>query len=182
MATTDAEVVLAAVATTPGARLWCLGDPHQAQAVRAGGLGVELARLGERGHPAPALTENRRQLESGERQALARYRAGLVYLSGGNPGYLADTLRGSAVLKAMMDAWAAGAALAGCSAGAMALTAIAEDVTARRVRPGLGLLPHLSLICHFGRPEECWPGTRRRREQALLPGQVLVGLEEAGPS
>ena len=46
VATADAEIVHAAVAATPGARLWCLGDPHQAQAVRAGGLGTELARLG----------------------------------------------------------------------------------------------------------------------------------------
>jgi ATP-dependent exoDNAse (exonuclease V) alpha subunit len=82
VATTDAEIVLAAVAATPDACLWCLGDPHQAQAVRAGGLGAELARLGQEGWiPVPALTENRRQLEPGERQALAHYRAGLVATS-----------------------------------------------------------------------------------------------------
>jgi conjugative relaxase-like TrwC/TraI family protein len=63
VATTDAEIVLQAVAVTPGASLWCLGDPHQAQSVRAGGLGAELARLGTDGDiPAPQLTENRRQL------------------------------------------------------------------------------------------------------------------------
>lgn len=82
VATTDAEIVLAAVAGTPAACLWCLGDPHQAQAVRAGGLGAELARLGQEGWiPVPALIENRRQLEQGERQALAHYRAGLVATS-----------------------------------------------------------------------------------------------------
>jgi conjugative relaxase-like TrwC/TraI family protein len=82
VATADAEIVLAAVAATPGARLWCLGDPHQAQAVRAGGLGAELARLGAEGRiPAPALTENRRQLEPAERAALAHYRAGHLALS-----------------------------------------------------------------------------------------------------
>ena len=31
--------------------------------------------------------------------------AGLVYLSGGNPGYLADTLRDTAVLEAIRAAW-----------------------------------------------------------------------------
>ena len=45
VATSDAETILAAVAATPGATLWCLGDPHQAQAVRAGGLAQELAHL-----------------------------------------------------------------------------------------------------------------------------------------
>ncbi|HEY8730078.1 MAG TPA: Type 1 glutamine amidotransferase-like domain-containing protein, partial [Acidothermaceae bacterium] len=47
--------------------------------------------------------------------------AGLVYLSGGNPAYLADTLRDTAVLRAIVAAHLGGAALAGCSAGAMAL-------------------------------------------------------------
>src|SRR5438270_2407366 len=82
VATSDAEIVLSAVAATPTASLWCLGDPHQAQAVRAGGLGAELARLGANGRlPAPELTENRRQLEPAERQALARFRSGLVAAS-----------------------------------------------------------------------------------------------------
>ncbi len=82
VATADAEIVLDAVVATPGAVLWCLGDPHQAQAVRAGGLGAEVDRLGQDGSiPAPALTENRRQLEPAERQALAHYRAGLIATS-----------------------------------------------------------------------------------------------------
>src|SRR5207244_13300608 len=69
VATADAETVLAAVAATPGARLWCLGDPYQAQAVRAGGLGTELARLGDEGRiPAPQLTQNRSHIEAAERQ------------------------------------------------------------------------------------------------------------------
>ncbi|MGH9002745.1 MAG: AAA family ATPase, partial [Acidimicrobiia bacterium] len=82
VATSDAEIILASVAATPGAALWCLGDPHQAQAVRAGGLAHELAHLADKGQfPAPELTENRRQLEPAERQALARYRSGLVATS-----------------------------------------------------------------------------------------------------
>jgi hypothetical protein len=82
VATADAEIILAAVAATPGARLWCLGDPHQAQPVRAGGLGDEIARLGQQGRiPAPALTVNRRQEDPAEQTALARYRSGLVATS-----------------------------------------------------------------------------------------------------
>ena len=48
--------------------------------------------------------------------------AGLVYLSGGNPQFLARTLRGTRVWAAIEAAWRSGAALAGCSAGAIALT------------------------------------------------------------
>jgi conjugative relaxase-like TrwC/TraI family protein len=82
VATADAEVVLAAVGAAPAARLWCLGDPHQAQAVRAGGLGTELVRLGAEGRiPAPQLTENRRQQAAAERQALTQYRAGHIAVS-----------------------------------------------------------------------------------------------------
>jgi conjugative relaxase-like TrwC/TraI family protein len=82
VATADAEIVLAAVTGTPGALLWCLGDPHQAQSVRAGGIGTELTRLGDQGHiPSPQLTTNRRQLESAEREALAHYRTGRIALS-----------------------------------------------------------------------------------------------------
>ena len=82
VATCDAEIVLDAVVGTAGARLWCLGDPHQAQPVRAGGLGGEIARLGKAGRiPAPALTINRRQEDPAEQRALARYRSGLVATS-----------------------------------------------------------------------------------------------------
>lgn len=47
--------------------------------------------------------------------------AGLIYLSGGNPGFLARTLVGTLVWQAIEREWRQGAALAGCSAGAMAL-------------------------------------------------------------
>ena len=47
--------------------------------------------------------------------------AGLVYIAGGDPGFVVEMLRASAVWKAIASAWRAGAALAGSSAGAMAL-------------------------------------------------------------
>ena len=50
--------------------------------VPAAGLGAEIARLGHEGRiPAPQWTENRRQLEPAERDALAHYRAGHVAAS-----------------------------------------------------------------------------------------------------
>ncbi|MGI8984457.1 MAG: MobF family relaxase [Acidimicrobiales bacterium] len=77
VATRDAVVVLGAVVNTPGAQLWCLGDPRQSQAVGAGGLGAELSRLGKEGTiPAPALVVNRRQRDALDRMALAELRAG----------------------------------------------------------------------------------------------------------
>lgn len=79
--------------------------------------------------------------------------AGLVYLSGGHPAYLASTLRHSAVWAAVVEAWQNGAALAGCSAGAMAMAAWVPSLRApaREPVPGLGLLPHVRVIPHFDR-------------------------------
>ncbi|MDP9389693.1 MAG: relaxase domain-containing protein, partial [Actinomycetota bacterium] len=77
VSTRDAATVLAAVAATPGAQLWCLGDPRQSQAVGAGGLAAEVARLGaESAIPAPVLVVNRRQRHVADQAALAELRAG----------------------------------------------------------------------------------------------------------
>ena len=77
--------------------------------------------------------------------------AGLVYLSGGHPAFLADTLRDTAVWSAIVTAWQEGAALAGCSAGAMAMTSWVPTFRGPRQEgtPGLGLLPHMRVIPHF---------------------------------
>jgi len=77
VSTRDAATVLEAVAATPGASLWCLGDPRQAPAVGAGGLAAEVTMLGAQGAiVAPALRTNRRQRERADREALAELRAG----------------------------------------------------------------------------------------------------------
>ena len=148
VATADAETVLAAVAATSDARLWCLGDPHQAQAVRAGGLGTELARLGDEGRiPSPQLTENRRQLEAAERRALASYRAGHIALSQAirsQHGWEHDLGSPHATREALADAVAADVAIHG-PAGVVALAvahADCEDL-ADRIRQRLHDAGHI---------------------------------------
>lgn len=75
---------------------------------------------------------------------------GLVYLSGGNPGFLVETLRGTALAAAIAAAWRGGAALAGCSAGAMALGA--TTLTLRGpTQDGLGLAGAIAVVPHFDR-------------------------------
>jgi len=77
VATRDAAVITNAVAATPGAEVWWVGDARQAQAVAAAGLASHLETLADAGTiPAARLTVNRRQHDPAERQALARYRAG----------------------------------------------------------------------------------------------------------
>src|ERR1700677_975223 len=77
--------------------------------------------------------------------------AGLIYLSGGDPNYLADALRDTLVWRTIEDTWRAGAALAGCSAGAMALGSWIPSLRHPRKgsSPGLGLLEHMGIVPHF---------------------------------
>lgn len=77
--------------------------------------------------------------------------AGLIYLSGGNPNYLADALRDSLVWRAIEATWRDGSALAGCSAGAMALGSWIPSLRhpRRGSTAGLGLLAHLGIVPHF---------------------------------
>lgn len=77
--------------------------------------------------------------------------AGLIYLSGGNPNYLADVLRDSLVWRAIEATWRSGSALAGCSAGAMALGSWIPSLRhpRRGSTAGLGLLAHLGIVPHF---------------------------------
>jgi len=79
-----------------------------------------------------------------------------------------------------MAALNAGAALAGCSAGAMAMTAFAPYVREldRAPEPGLGVLPGWQVLPHFDRFQE-WEPTIVERSLAALPvGIRLLGIDE----
>jgi cyanophycinase len=106
--------------------------------------------------------------------------AGLVYLSGGNPAFLAATLRDTAVWTAVVAAWRAGAALAGCSAGAMALSASLPDVRHpwRPALPGLGVVPMVEVLPHFDAFAARMPDLVLRRVAGTPPGVRLVGIDE----
>jgi cyanophycinase len=105
--------------------------------------------------------------------------AGLIYLSGGNPSFLAETLRDSAVWKAIVEAWRGGAALAGCSAGAMAFASHVPSLRHPRAGvDGLGLLPHLRVIPHFDAFVGRFPDLLTRALIPHDPGATVVGVDE----
>jgi len=106
--------------------------------------------------------------------------AGLIYLSGGNPGFLADALRATAVWTAIVDAWNGGAALAGCSAGAMALSASLPDIRHpwRPASPGLGLVPMVEVLPHFDRFAARMPDLVLRRVAGAPAGVRVIGIDE----
>jgi cyanophycinase len=106
--------------------------------------------------------------------------AGLIYLSGGSPTLLAETLRETALWRAIVAAWEGGAALAGCSAGAMAM---ADRVTnlrgrSREGQPGLGLLPHIRVLPHFDKMAGWVPDLLTRPFFRKVEGVSLVGVDE----
>ena len=106
--------------------------------------------------------------------------AGLVYLSGGNPAYLAETLRDTLVWQAVLDAHKAGAAIAGCSAGAMAMSDWAPRM--REIRSehptGLGLVDHVRVIPHFDKMLAWVPDMLRNALLRLPEGTTLLGIDE----
>jgi len=139
------------------------------------GLGREqAARLGV--EAVPVVARDRNEAQDPALAALVDG-AGLVYLSGGNPPYLASSLRGTALWTAVHDAWQAGAALAGCSAGAMALSAWVPDIRRPDAPPDAGLgVVDLRVIPHFDRMSSWLPDLAARfLADATTP---VVGIDE----
>ena len=140
-------------------------------------LGLQQAqRLGV--EQVPVIVRDADEANNPELAAMIKD-AGLIYLSGGNPHFLADTLRGSLVWNAIYEAWQNGAALAGCSAGAMA---IADHIPALRVHSpretrGLGALPHIRVLPHFDKMFG-WVPDLALRMLNVPNGVHVVGIDE----
>lgn len=104
--------------------------------------------------------------------------AGLVYLSGGNPGFLARTLHGTRVWDAIRQAWLGGASLAGCSAGAMALAGYVPDFRHPRSggTQGLGIVPDARILPHFDRYARWMPDLALR--PLVSQDTSVIGIDE----
>lgn len=85
--------------------------------------------------------------------------AGMVYLTGGNPWYLVETLRGSATLEALQTVLQRGGIVAGSSAGAMALCQWMRQ-RGGGWQEGLGLIPGVAVLPHHGDQPEALEATR----------------------
>jgi len=161
-------VQLATAAAPEGPRV--LGRWHDLGAEAARRLGVEqvVVPVADR---AGAMDDANARLVEG---------AGLIYLSGCNPAFLVETLRGTAVWAAVHRAWQGGAALAGCSAGAMALSASLPDVRRpwRPALPGLGVVPMVEVLPHFDAFAARIPDLVLRRVTGAPPGVRVVGIDE----
>jgi cyanophycinase len=105
---------------------------------------------------------------------------GFFYLVGGDPGLVAQVLRGSPVWRAMFAAWREGAALAGSSAGAMALCshtlvrATWPNRFHRRAIDALNAVPRSAVLPHFDTFGHRWIESAREAG----PDLTLIGVDE----
>ncbi len=81
------------------------------------------------------------------RSPIGSLSADFVYLSGGRPSYLYDTLDASLAWQAITDVVERGGLLAGCSAGAMIQGEQFAGVP--RAHRGFGLWPGVHIVPHF---------------------------------
>jgi cyanophycinase len=137
-----------------------------------GGLGLEIREL-------PATTRT----QAKARPNVEAARAGrFFYLVGGDPGLVPKTLADTPLWDAIVEAWQGGGALAGSSAGAMALgawTLIKERMPGddrRRYAPALGLVPNVALLPHFETFGHRWVEGARAR--APTGDVTLLGVDE----
>lgn len=110
--------------------------------------------------------------------------ASLVYFSGGNPAYLAATLRDTPFWAAVTAAVDAGVALAGCSAGACFLGDVAPDPAAfdrieQAFEPrGLSYFPGLVFGAHWDALDSYYPGLQAVALRMVPDGCRMIGLDE----
>jgi cyanophycinase len=100
--------------------------------------------------------------------------ARLVYLPGGFPRHLGETLAGSAAWQAMLAAYLDGAVIAGSSAGAMVLCQHYYDPYEGKLLNGLNLIPNACVLPHHNRYGKGWAAQLTER----LPDSVLIGIDE----
>ena len=135
-----------------------------------GKLGLELVEL-------PVL---KRTDAMNERLAEGARAGGFFYLVGGDPGHVAQVLRGSKVWRSIFEAWRSGAVLAGSSAGAMALCsqtlirATWPRRFERRPIPALEAVPKTAVLPHYDTFGERWIESA----QKAAPELTLLGIDE----
>lgn len=101
--------------------------------------------------------------------------AKLIYLLGGFPAHLGESLMHSLAWQVALEAYQNGAVIAGSSAGAMVLCEHYYDPYEKKLLRGLNLLPHSCILPHHNNFGKGWAVHLRKR----LPNSVLIGIDEA---
>jgi len=143
--------------------------------VRAGGNGVRyFERLGASAENV-LITD---RASAADPQLVARLKeANLIYIIGGNPGYLLGALRDTPAMQAVIDAWHGGVAVVGSSAGAMILCAAQRGGPSGAPEPwiaGIGLVPRVLAAVHHERASDAHGMSLL---QALPPEYAVLGID-----
>lgn len=106
--------------------------------------------------------------------------AGLIYLSGGDPHYLAKTLLGTPIYEAILSNWKSGSSLAGCSAGAMVF---GPDIPHfRKLKEegeiGFGIIENIRTIPHYNKFFGWIPEFAVQRFMQAPAHISVVGIDE----
>ncbi len=109
-----------------------------------------------------------------EKIAKALRDAKLIYLLGGFTHYLGQTLKDSLAWQAAIDAYHAGAVIAGSSAGAMVMCEFYYDPSAGRVHDGLNLVPNSLVLPHHNTFGKNWASQLLQK----IPNVTLIGIDE----
>ena len=140
---------------------------------RAGRKGVSwFKKLGAANVAAPPLIDRKSADDPAVVKSLQRSK--MVYLPGGFPHHLAQSLAGSDSWRAILAAHRSGAVIAGSSAGAMILCEHYYDPYEKNLFNGLGLIPGACILPHHDTFGKNWAPKLAQR----LPGVVLIGIDE----
>jgi cyanophycinase len=115
------------------------------------------------------------KLSANNPEFAARIRAAkLIYLLGGFPRHLGETLANSLVWRAALQVYEEGGVIAGSSAGAMVLCEHYYDPYSKQLLPGLNLLPGACVIPHHNNFGKGWIDDLAKK----LSADVLIGIDE----
>jgi len=107
-------------------------------------------------------------------------KSALMYMSGGDPHHLAEVLIDTPLWSAIVENWKTGASLAGCSAGAMVLSAHIPNfrLLKKTATQGLNLLPEIRVIPHFNKFFKWIPESAAKVLLHVPDNSILIGVDE----
>lgn len=98
----------------------------------------------------------------------------LIYLLGGFPRHLGETLANSLCWSAALEAYYTGAVIAGSSAGAMVMCEHYYDPYEKKLLRGLNLVPNACVLPHHNNFGKAWAGQLKQ----MLPESIFIGIDE----
>ena len=104
--------------------------------------------------------------------------AGLIYFSGGDPGYITEIFEGTPLWEKIKKEFNSGSSLAGCSAGAMAFGSKIVGIRKSHAQSGLGLIPEIEVIPHYDKFLGWVPDRIASIALRSDEGTYLLGIDE----